>query len=76
MTEYKVELDRILKKDVEGKAKTEIWAKILNLDTKEQTETLIFWQDEQGVFHDETPNIPADMRDAVDNAWIEKRRIW
>ena len=76
MTEYKVELDRILKKDVEGKAKTEIWAKILNLDTKEQTETLVFWQDEQGVFHDETPNIPADMRDAVDNAWIEKRRIW
>jgi len=58
------------------KGKQRRWAKILNLDTKEQTETLIFWQDEQGVFHDETPNIPADMRDAVDNAWIEKRRIW
>jgi len=76
MSDYKVEIDRVIKKGFEGKDKTEIWAEIKNLKTSESMRKLIWWEDESGVFHDETPNLPIEFRDEVDNAWIEKRRQW
>lgn len=76
MAEYKVEIDRVVREGLTGTEKTEIWATITNLDTKETTDTLVWWEDDNGIFHDETPNLPADLRDKVDNAWIEKRRHW
>ena len=76
MNAYNILLDRICKEDFQGNKKTEIWARIQDIETKEEKETLIFWQDEQCIYHDETPNMPADLRSAIDNAWIDKRRIW
>ncbi|MFO8078392.1 MAG: hypothetical protein R6U21_07120 [Thermoplasmatota archaeon] len=76
MTDYKIEIDRVIKKGIAGKDKTEIWAKIKNIKTSESEKKLIWWEDEDGVFHDETPNLPNEIRDKVDNAWIEKRRQW
>ncbi len=76
MNEYKVEIDRIIKKDVGGEDRTEIWAKIQNMETNQVMNKRIWWEDENGLFHDETPNLPVDLRDLVDNAWIEKRREW
>jgi hypothetical protein len=54
----------------------EIWAKIQDIETNELKESLIFWEDEQGVYHDEMVQLTADIRNAIDNAWIEKRRKW
>ena len=76
MTDYKVELNKIIKEGVEGKQKTEIWANITNLNTNESMDKLIFWKDDNGVLHDETPNLPTEVRDKIDNLWIEKKRIW
>lgn len=76
MTDYTVELNKVIKNGVEGKNKTEIWAKITNEETHEAMDRLVFWEDENGLFHDETPNLPVELRDLVDNAWIEKKRIW
>ena len=75
MTAYDVEIDKVLRKGLSGD-KTEIWAKITNLDTLETMEKLIWWEDENGVFHDETINLPAELRSIIDNAWIEKKRHW
>ncbi|HMA83337.1 MAG TPA: hypothetical protein VKP59_03820 [Candidatus Thermoplasmatota archaeon] len=71
-----VEVSRVIREGIEGKEKTEIWAKITDQNTKKTTDTLIWWEDDDGTFHDETPNLPSDLRDKVDNAWIEKRRHW
>lgn len=71
-----VEVSRVIKEGIEGREKTEIWAKITDKNTKKTRDTLIWWEDDDGTFHDETPNLPADLRDKVDNAWIEKRRHW
>jgi hypothetical protein len=76
MIDYKVELNKIIKDGVEGKQKTEIWANITNLNTNESMDKLIFWKDDNGVLHDETPNLPTEVRDKIDNLWIEKKRIW
>ena len=37
---------------------------------------LIWWEDNEGIFHDGTPGLPVDLREMVDNAWIEKSRKW
>ena len=71
-----VEISRVIKEGIEGKLKTEIWAKITDLNKKKTTDTLIWWEDDNGIFHDETPNLPVDVRDIIDNAWIEQRRHW
>jgi hypothetical protein len=76
MTDYKVELNKIIKDEIKGKQKTEIWANITNLNTNESMDKLIFWKDDNGVLHDETPNLPTEIRDKIDNLWIEKKRIW
>ena len=76
MTDYKIEIDRVIKEDATGSEKTEIWATITNRDTNETTDKLVWWEDDNGIFHDETPNLPIEIRDLVDNAWIEKKRQW
>ena len=72
---YKVELNKILKDGIRGK-KTEIWAKIKNLESCVTTKKLIWWEDEHGQFHDESLNLLSELRDVIDNAWIEKKRYW
>ena len=76
MTRYKVELSRILKKGLNGKDKTEIWANIKNMESCSTTKKLVWWEDEKGHFHDESPNLSCELRDIIDNAWIEKKRYW
>ena len=76
MTDYKIEIDRVIKEDATGSEKTEIWATITNKDTNETMDKLVWWEDDNGVFHDETPNLPIEFRDLIDNAWIEKKRQW
>lgn len=71
-----VEISRVIKEGIEGKQKTEIWAEITDKDNDEKKKTLIFWEDDDGTFHDETPNLPIYLREKVDNAWIEKSRQW
>ena len=71
-----VEIHRIIKEGIEGKQKTEIWAKIIDQAKNETKDTLIWWEDDDGTFHDETPNLPIHLRDLVDNAWIEQKRRW
>ncbi|RLF38941.1 MAG: hypothetical protein DRN12_07695 [Thermoplasmata archaeon] len=75
MTAYNVRIDKILKSGLTGD-KTEIWARITNLETSETMDKLIWWEDENGLFHDETSNLPAELRSIIDNAWIEKSRRW
>ena len=52
----------------------EIWAKIFNPSTGESIKACIWWKDDKGRFHDESPNLPVELRDVVDNAWIESFR--
>ena len=75
MTAYNVKIDKVLKSGLAGD-KTEIWARITNLETSETMDKLIWWEDENGIFHDETSSLPVELRSIVDNAWIEKRRHW
>lgn len=75
MTDYDITIDKIVKKGLKG-GKTEIWARIKNLETNETMDKLIWWEDDNGVFHDESANLPIELRDKIDNAWIEKRRHW
>jgi len=49
----------------------EIWAKILNMSTGETMDVCIWWKDDKGRIHDESPKLPVELRDVVDNAWIE-----
>ena len=76
MAGYKVELHRVLKDGIDGKNKTEIWADITESETCMQSKKLIWWEDEHGHFHDESPNLPVELRDIIDNVWIEKKRSW
>jgi hypothetical protein len=76
MDSQMVEINRIIKEGIAGKPKTEIWAEFIDPYTNKIKKTLIFWEDDDGTFHDETPNLPIHLRDLVDNAWIEKRRHW
>ena len=49
----------------------EIWAKILNVRTGKLVNMCIWWKDDKGSFHDESSKLPVELRDLVDNAWIE-----
>lgn len=73
MTDYKIEINEILKDNRDGYEKTEIWAKIINLTTNIATKKRIWWKDEGGIIHDGTPDLPVHLRDAIDNAWIASR---
>jgi len=74
LTDYKIEINQILKDNLEGYGKTEIWAKIINLKTNIVTKKRIWWKDKEGIIHDGTPDLPIYLRDAVDNAWIASRK--
>ena len=75
MNNYDVQINRLLKESNRG-IRTEIWANITDITTCETTSKLIWWEDDNGVPHDETPKLPTNLRAAVDNAWIEKSRKW
>ena len=76
MPSYKVDIKKLFKKSDRGNKREEIWAEIINLEKDTTMNRRIWWEDENGVLHDETPNLPIDVREAVDNAWLEKKRKW
>jgi len=76
MSNYDVNIKRLLKESNTGDIKTEIWAEITNKDTHETIKKLIWWEDDEGIYHDETSDLPVELRGLVDNAWIEKSRKW
>jgi hypothetical protein len=74
MSGYKIKINKLLKEVETGETKTELWAEITDKENCTTMNKLIWWQDENGRFHDGTPNLPPHLRELVDNAWIEKRR--
>jgi hypothetical protein len=76
MSEYDVNIKRLLKEGEKGDIKSEIWAEITNKNTCETMNRRIWWEDDNGVFHDGTPDLPIELQGDVDNAWIEKSRRW
>ena len=76
MPGYKVDIKKLLKESTGGIQRAEIWAEITNIESTQTMNRRIWWEDEDGVLHDETPNLPIDVREAVDNAWLEKKRKW
>lgn len=76
MSDYDIHLKRLFKESNRGGNITEIWADITDKTNCTTMTRKIFWKDDDGIFHDETPNLPVEVRNAVDNAWIEKRRKW
>lgn len=69
-----IKIHRVIKEGGQGKQKTEIWAKIMDKEKNETEDALLWWEDDEGTFHDESPNLPVHLRDLVDNAWIEQRK--
>ncbi len=76
MSEYNVNVGRMFKKGKNGITRTEIWAEITDKNSCERLRKRIWWEDDNGVHHDETPSLPVYLRESVDNAWIEKSRKW
>jgi len=76
LSEYDINIKKLLNGSKKGNIKTEIWAEITNINTCETMNRRIWWKGEDGVFHDETPDLPIDIQGDVDNAWIEKSRKW
>ena len=72
--EYKVEIDEILRKNPKGEIVTEIWARIINTRTNDIIKKMIWWKNGDGVFHDESKDLPIKFRDIIDNAWLHKFR--
>ena len=71
-----VKIHRVFKEGITGRNKTEIWARFYDKNSNETKQSLIWWEDDEGIFHDETPNLPFHLRNLVDNAWIEQSRQW
>lgn len=69
---YAIKLNKKNKPDDEN-VKSEIWALITNINTNEKIEKKVWWEDKKGVIHDCTPEIPVELRRAIDNALIENR---
>jgi hypothetical protein len=76
LLDYNIEINRLFKEMKNGTVKTEIWAEITNKITSKTLKKRIWWKDENDVYHDGVRELPIDVRDAVDNAWIEKSRKW
>ena len=74
MTNYVIEINEILKNDLDENKKIGIWARIKNLKTGEIINKNIWWKDREGIIHDGTPDLPVKLRDLVDNAWLEFSR--
>ena len=75
MSNYNIEINKLVKKAKNGIIKTEIWAEITNKETNETMKNRIWWEDDDG-YHGGVRDLPIEVRDAVDNAWIEKSRKW
>jgi hypothetical protein len=75
MSNYNIEINKLLKEMKNGDIKTEIWAEITNKKTDETIKNRIWWEDDGG-YHDGVRDLPIEVRDAVDNTWIEKSRKW
>ena len=71
MTNYEIEINEILKTDLDKNKKVGIWAKIKNIKTGEIMNKRIWWKDDEGIIHDGTFNLPVKIRNLVDNAWLE-----
>ena len=71
MTNYVIEINEILKNDLDTKNKNGIWAKIKNIKTGEIINKRIWWKDNEGIIHDGTIDLPVKIRDLIDNAWFE-----
>ena len=76
MPDYDINIQRQKKEKEDGSFKTEIWAEIIAKSSGETTNKLIWWEDENGIYHDGTIDLPAELRELVDNAWLEKKRKW
>lgn len=76
MPDYNIEITKMIKEGDKGNLKTEIWAEIKNKKTSMTMNKLIWWEDDNGTYHDGTPDLPTELRGMVDNAWIEKSRKW
>ena len=74
MPEYTIKIRKKLRKNTKDKSKTEIWAEIKNIRTGITMNKLIWWKDNNGIYHDGTVDLPTDLRKIVDNAWIERCR--
>jgi len=75
MSKYKIKINKIPSQNNE-KNKSEIWAEITDLKNCTTMNKLIWWEDENGIYHDNTPNLPIDLREKIDNAWLEQKRRW
>ena len=62
MPNYDIVIHRKEKRGIAGALKTEIWAEINNNVTGETMTKLIWWEDDEGAFHDETPELPVELR--------------
>ena len=71
MTNYEIEINEILKNDLDNNMKVGIWAKIKNMNTGEIMNKRIWWKDHNGIIHDGTIDLPVKLRYLVDNAWYE-----
>ena len=76
MSDYSVNVKRLLKEGKEGDQTTEIWAEITDKKTSKTINRRIWWKDNEGISHDETPFLPVEFRGMVDKAWLEKGKRW
>ena len=76
MSNYDINIKRLLKEGEKGNIKTEIWAEITDKETYEIINKRIWWEEDNGTFHDDTSKLPIELQGEVDNAWIEKSRKW
>ena len=76
MPDYTIDVYRLQRKGKDGELKTEIWAEIIDEYTGLRMNRILWWEDDEGIYHDATVDIPVELRDLVDNAWIEKRRTF
>jgi hypothetical protein len=76
LNNYNVNIRRVNKRNLCRGSIAEIWADITNKENYTTMKKRIWWQDDNGIQHDGTPNLPIEVRNAVDNAWLEKKRHW
>ena len=76
MSDYDIRISRLLKEGKDGTIRTEIWTKIKDKKTCEIASKRIWWEDDDGIYHDGTSDLPIELRKDIDNAWIEKSRKW
>jgi hypothetical protein len=76
MKNYNINIYKIKNNNNQKHNKSEIWAKITNKITNISIEKRILWIDENGIINDESVKLPPNIRDLVDNVWIERCKKW